>query len=274
VDPNHVIIQVSGESITAKEFESFISDLPPQDQSMARGPGRREVAEMLVRMKLLSKEAERRNLQDTPNVKRQLVLIRDQVMANAVMGNLAETIDDASIAKYYNEHKAELERISARHILVRTPGSPIQLQPGKKELTEEQAKAKADDLYKQLKAGADFLKLARENSDDIGSAAEGGDLGSFTHGRMVAPFEQTAFSLKEGEFSQPVRTQFGWHIIQVTGRFDSPDRLAMQIRPLLADQRMRELIDSLRKNNKVELDENFLGPAMPEEPPLPGAAAR
>lgn len=271
-DPNHVIISVNGVNVTIGDFDAFIADLPPREQAMARGPGRRELAEYLVKMKLLSTEAEKRKLQDSAKVKRQMSAIRDQVLANALVTDVQDSIDDAAIKKYYDEHKAQLDRVAARHILIRTPDSKMPAAPGKPALTEEQAKARADDIYKRLKAGEDFAKLAREYSDDSGSAAEGGDLGSFTRGRMVAPFEQAAFALKEGEISQPVKSPFGWHIIQVTEKFDSPQKLADQIRQILGPEKMTQLVNSLRKSNKVELDEAYLGPPLPEpELPLPGA---
>jgi foldase protein PrsA len=78
------------------------------------------------------------------------------------------------------------------------------------------AKAKADDLYNQIKGGGDFAKLAKENSQDPASAANGGDLGFFGKGKMVPEFEKAAFELKAGEVSQPIRTVYGYHIIKVT----------------------------------------------------------
>jgi parvulin-like peptidyl-prolyl isomerase len=78
------------------------------------------------------------------------------------------------------------------------------------------AKSKADDLYSQIKGGADFAKLAKENSQDPASAANGGDLGFFSKGKMVPEFEKAAFELNVGDVSQPVRTVYGYHIIKVT----------------------------------------------------------
>lgn len=80
------------------------------------------------------------------------------------------------------------------------------------------AKKKAEDLLVQIKAGADFAKLAQENSDDPGSAANGGDLGYFGKGKMVPEFENAAFALQVGQVSEPVRTVYGFHIIKVTDK--------------------------------------------------------
>ncbi len=177
-------------------------------------------------------------------------------------------------ASIFEEHKSSLERVQARHILIRVKGSRVPLRPGEQDLTDDQAKAKADEVYKRLKAGGDFAKIAREESDDTGSGADGGDLGSFGHGRMVMPFEQTAFSLKEGEISQPVRTPFGWHVIQVEHRFDTPEKLAEQIRASLGPKKTEDLIADLKKSRKTEIDTSFFGPPPPPEPASPISPAR
>jgi peptidyl-prolyl cis-trans isomerase C len=267
--PDHILVQVGDEKLTYADFEAFIADLPPREQAMARGPGRRELAEYLVRMKLLAQEAEKRKLDESEKVKRQLTLLRQQVLAGAMVNDVQQKVDDAAVKAYYEKNKQSLEKIAARHVLIRIPGSRVPLREGQKEMTEEQAKAKADSIVTRLKAGEDFGKIAMAESDDTGSGAEGGDLGSFGHGRMVPTFEQVAFALKEGEISAPVKTQFGWHVIQVTGRFDTPEKLADQIKGALGPQKMNDLINDLKKSSKVTYDEQYLGPAMPDPDAVP-----
>jgi peptidyl-prolyl cis-trans isomerase SurA len=96
----------------------------------------------------------------------------------------------------------------SRHILVRT--SAI--------MSADQAKAKIDALYQQLKSGGDFATLARQNSDDPGSAKDGGDLGWMDPGATVPEFQATMDKLQPGEMSEPFQSQYGWHIVQVLGR--------------------------------------------------------
>ena len=106
-------------------------------------------------------------------------------------------VTDAQITKYYNENKSQYnvaESRDVRHILVKT-------------------KAEADKIYDQIKAGGDFAALAKKYSLDPGSAAIGGKL-TITRGQTVAPFDKTAFLLATNEVSRPVKTQFGYHIIQ------------------------------------------------------------
>ena len=92
---------------------------------------------------------------------------------------------------------------------------------GKPELTEEQALAKAQEIKKKLAAGGDFAALAKAESDDTGSGANGGELGTFKRNSMVPEFEQVAFSLARGQVSDPIKTQFGYHMIQVD-KHDTP----------------------------------------------------
>jgi peptidyl-prolyl cis-trans isomerase C len=291
VDPNKVILQIGDEKLTAAEFDAYVSDLPAQNQAMVRSQRKREFAELIIETKLLAHEAEKRKLQDDPKVKRQTEFVRQQVLANALAHDVQQQVDEAAIKKFFDEHKASLERVAARHILIRTAGSKVPLRPGQppepadpagKAKYDAQAKAKADDIVRRLKAGEDFAKIARAESDDTGSGAEGGDLGSFTRGRMVPAFEQAAFSLKEGEISQPVKSDFGWHVIQVTGKYDTLDKLGddakNQIRTELSPQKMNDLIQNLRKDGKVVMDDAYFGPPRPAEfpqdlPPPPGVGA-
>jgi parvulin-like peptidyl-prolyl isomerase len=222
-------------------------------------------------MKLLAREAQKRKLEQSPGVQKQLALMRDQVLANAMVNSVQEAADEGFLRKYFDEHKQQLERISARHILIRTPGSAVPLRPGQKEPADEagkakaeaDAKAKAEQLAARARAGEDFAKLAKAESDDEGSAVDGGDLGSFTRGKMVGPFEQAAFALKENEVGPPVKSPFGWHVIQVTGRFDTFEKLSDVLRQQLGPQRTNQLVKELRGQTRVELNEAVLGPPVP-----------
>jgi parvulin-like peptidyl-prolyl isomerase len=186
----------------------------------------------------------------------------DQVLAGmtAQKINQETKIDDAAMQKYYDEHKSEYEQIHARHILIRFKGSAVPVKPGGKDLTEEEALAKTEDLEKQLKAGGDFAKLAAAESDDTGAAANGGDLGTFGHGKMVPAFDEAAFKLKAGEISAPVKSQFGYHIIKV----DSIDNKSFadakpDIEKKLRPQEANKAMEAIQKNTKVDYDPVFFG---------------
>lgn len=120
-------------------------------------------------------------------------------------------VTGADIQRYYNEHQKQFqvpEEVRVRHILIKVP-------PKADAKTIAAAQAKAEDVLKQLKAGAKFSELAKKYSDDPGSKEQGGELGFIQHGATVPEFDKTAFSLKPGQVSGIIRTQFGFHILQV-----------------------------------------------------------
>jgi peptidyl-prolyl cis-trans isomerase D len=150
-------------------------------------------------------------------------------------------VTDADVQKYYNEHAAQYkveEQAKVRHILIQVP-------PGADAKTDAAAKAKAQDILNKIHSGGDFAALAKENSDDPGSKVNGGDLGLVKkNGQMVPEFETAAFNLKVGQTSGLVKTQFGYHIIQVTERQDAHTKpvaeVAGEIRPLLEQQKAQQ----------------------------------
>ncbi|PAB57639.1 peptidylprolyl isomerase [Anaeromicrobium sediminis] len=152
---------------------------------------------------------------------------------------IADTsLDDEKLKKYYDENSAtyNIEQVRARHILV----------------SEED---KAKEILEKLKAGEDFAALATEFSKDPGSATKGGDLGFFPKGVMVPEFEQTAFSLKPGEISDLVKTQFGYHIIKVEEKKNEVikfEDVKEEIKSKLTDESIVNKLESLKKEYKVE----------------------
>lgn len=126
------------------------------------------------------------------------------------------------------------ERVMARHILLMTQNKSAD--------DAKKLEAKAADLLKQVKGGADFAELAKKNSDDPGSAPKGGDLGWVTKGQMVPNFEATAFSLKKGEISNVIKTEYGFHIVQVTEREEARVKPFDEVKAELATESKRRLV--------------------------------
>lgn len=265
-----MIATIGTETITASQFEAIINGLPAQYQAQARGPMKRQFMEQLVQVKVLAHQAEILKLDQSPEAKQQIALATENILANLAgrqMVTLAK-VDRDEMQKYYDGHKSDFETVSAHHILIRFKGSPVPLKDGQKDLTQEEALAVAQDLVKQLKAGGDFEKIAKEQSADAGSGAKGGDLGSFKHGQMVKPFEDAAFSMKVGEISDPVKSQFGYHIIRVdkvetTSFDDARATIESKLKPQIAQQQIAEL----QKQANVKLDDGYFGP-----PPAPAGA--
>jgi peptidyl-prolyl cis-trans isomerase C len=270
-DPNKVVIVVGDEKITAAEYDEIINALPAQYQKAARGPQKRQIADQLVQVKVLSQEAEKRGLEKQPAVKEQLIFSRQNILAGALYNELVKSvkIDDAAIQAYYTEHKAEFESAKARHILIRFKGSQVPLRPGQKELSDEEALAKAQDIKKQLAGGADFIALAKSDSDDTGSGANGGDLGTFKHGQMVGEFEKAAFALPIGQISDPVKTQFGYHIIKVEEKqAKTLEEAKAEIMEKLRPEAAKKEADEMRKKASVTMDDGYFGPAAPMPPAI------
>jgi parvulin-like peptidyl-prolyl isomerase len=166
----------------------------------------------------------------------------------------AKTVVSAQeIERAYNtgiEQYTTPEQVRASHILLKTEGKD-----------DAVVKAKAEEVLKQAKAGADFGELAKKNSEDEQSAKNGGDLDYFGRGRMVPEFDQVAFTLKPGEISDVVTTQFGYHIIKLTEKKDAAPIPLEQVKPQVLEfltnqkkqQRVDGFIEDAKKRAKIEV---------------------
>jgi parvulin-like peptidyl-prolyl isomerase len=266
------VLTVGTEKVTAKEFDAFIDSIPEQYREQARGPMKRQVAEQIVRIKLLAGEARRRGMDKDEAMLARLEFQKENMLANAAFNDiLSETVvDEAATRKHYETNKNEYETVQASHILVKFKGSPVPVREGQKELTEEEALAKATELRKKLLDGADFAAIAKAESDDTGSGANGGSLGpGFQRGQMVPAFEQVAFGLPVGQVSEPVKTQFGYHLIKVekheTKTFED---VRAELEKKLKPEKARESVEKMRQDSSVVLDESFFGPETPAAAPV------
>ena len=140
---------------------------------------------------------------------------------------------EEELKKYYDEHKDEFKTAEASHILVKT-------------------KEEAEAIKKELDGGADFAKLAKEKSLDTGSAENGGSLGQFTPGQMVKEFDEKVFSMKPGEISDPVKTQFGYHIIKLEKISDDYNSAKDAVKEAVIREKFKEYNDKLEKSAKVK----------------------
>jgi len=174
--------------------------------------------------------------------------IKGQLMARAIFTDIMSKtkISDQDAKRFYQQHKSKFnipEEVNARHILVKT-------------------KAKAEQIQKELKAGQPFTKLAMENSIDKASAARGGDLGFFKMGQMVPAFSKAAFALKRpGQISPIVKTQYGYHIIQLIAKKSGHIRNFAEVKPQLkqmlarqaAESKLQKIIKGLKAKTKIEI---------------------
>ncbi len=152
---------------------------------------------------------------------------------------------DEEIKNYFDVNKAkfdEPEKVHARHILVKTNATD-------NETVKKPKKAKIDDIRKKLLAGGDFAKLAQESSD-CPSKAKGGDLGTFSKGQMVKPFEDAAFGQKVDAIGPVVETQFGYHIIQTLEHMQAKTKTLDEVKP--------DIIKSLQEQNKQKAIKDYI----------------
>jgi peptidyl-prolyl cis-trans isomerase D len=179
---------------------------------------------------------------------RPLFRVPEKRSVELIVGTTADFIQTAKISdddlrKEYKENLDSYrtpERVRVRHILIKTEGKP------KEEAT--QLKAKAEDILKQLQHGADFATLAKKYSEDQSSAAKGGEYGWMVRGQTVPAFEKVAFSLKPGELSGLVETEYGYHIIQVEEKQPAHTQSFEDVRPeLLAEAQKQTASENLAK---------------------------
>jgi peptidyl-prolyl cis-trans isomerase C len=264
-NPDEVVMTVGERKITAADYTLLVKTLlPPQSQELGFGPGRRQFAQKLAELMILADEGAKRDLDKQPDIALKLDFQRNNGLAAAMYQQLEKStvVSDADIQAYYDAHKADYEVLNARHILLRVKGSPTPNPPGKPELTEDEAKAKAEAIRKRLAGGEDFAKVASEESYD--AAEKGGNLGVVKHGTNVMSFEQAAFALKPGEISQPVKTPFGYEIIQVQSRAtqslaDVKQDVISHVKPTLAPKAVEDLLNK----TKFNISDAFFGPAPP-----------
>lgn len=235
-----VLAKVNGMEIRQSDVD--VADAEIGSNLPAATPDARKDALIayLVDINLLAKAAEDKKLAQQPGFDRKVEMARKRVLMEALMEQASkEAATEAEMKKLYEESVKKMtpqEEVRARHILVET---------------EEKAK----ELIGKLKGGADFATLAKENSKDPGSA-EGGDLGYFTKDQMVPEFAEAAFKLEKDKISDPVKSQFGFHIIKLEDKRKQPapayDQVKPQIEQFIARKAQAELVAKLREGAKIE----------------------
>jgi peptidyl-prolyl cis-trans isomerase C len=262
-----VVLTVGTEKITKSQFEAImvqvVSQMPPERRAAANSPdAKRQLAEQLAELKALAQEARRQKIDQTPDAKVQLAMRADQLVAGMLFQQISKEAKPtpADLKAYYDEHKNEWDSVTARHILIRFKGSAVPLRDGEKDLTDEEALAKAKDLRAQIVAGAKFEDIAKKESDDTGSGSNGGALGDFTRGRMVPQFEEAAFKLPVNEVSEPVKTQFGYHIIQVQKHeTKSLAEATPEITEKIGPEMAQKGVDAIKNKTAITYDQNYFG---------------
>ena len=235
-----VVARVNGVDIKESDLALAEEDLGADTQAVSPEAKREHLISYLADIIMVTQAADKKKLADSPEFKRRLAFLRNKLLMGYELQDEAKSaVTDEALHQTYNEAVKSMggqEEVHARHILVES---------------EDEAKT----LLDQIKGGADFATLAKEKSKDPG-AAEGGDLGYFTKDQMVPEFADVAFKMYPGQLSNPVKTQFGWHIIKVEDkRAKQPpefEKVKDQIEAYLARKSQTEFISKLRQSAKIE----------------------
>ncbi|HEX2510860.1 MAG TPA: peptidylprolyl isomerase [Microvirga sp.] len=240
-EPARVVARVDGVDITEGDLALAGADAALQVPGVADAQKRDLLIGYLVDLKIGARAAEAAKVGDGADFARKMAYARDKALLDEYLDRESrKAVTPEAARKLYDETVKALapeEEVRARHILVET---------------EDDAKT----AHARVKGGEDFAKVAGELSKDPGSKGEGGDLGFFARDRMVEAFAEAAFKLAPGEVSDPVKTQFGFHVIKVEEKRTKPlptfDETKEQIDTYLGRKAQQDLILSLRQKAKVE----------------------
>ena len=262
VDP--VVAKVNDTEIHQSDLavaEEEAGQLPPMSPNAKKD----YLVQFVTDMILMSQAAEAKKMGDTLEFKRKLAFNREKLLMEQLLQKAAkEALTDKAMHDVYDEAAKQMgqeREVHARHILIRAAAG------------DDKASKEAEDKIKaiivRLKKGEDFAKVASEATEDPSGKANGGDLGYFSKEQMVPEFSDTAFKLDKGQISEPVKTQFGWHVIKVEDKRVKPvppfDEVKPQIENYVQRKAQAELVTSLRASAKIEKMYK------PDEPAAPAA---
>jgi peptidyl-prolyl cis-trans isomerase C len=235
-----VIARVNGVDIKQSDLDFAASEVGPRLANYTPEDRRKVLLQYVIENELMAGAGQKDNLDKDASFPGRVAYHQRRALRDAFFdAKIHDAVTEAEAKKVFDEKIAGLkpeQEVHARHILVAT-------------------EAEAKDVAERLKQGEDFAALAKEKSKDAG--AEGGDLGFFTRGQMLKPFEDAAFALDVGEISEPVQTQFGWHIIKVEEKRDqqlpSFDQVKEAIISQLVQAKAQEVVTGLRDAAKIEV---------------------
>ena len=236
-----VVAKVNGTEIRQSDLNAAEEDIGQNLPPMAPEAKRDYLITYVTDMVILAKAAEAKKIGDSADFKRKLDIARNKLLMEGLLTAEAKTaVTDEAMKKVYAEatkQMSEEKEVHARHILVEK---------------EDEAKA----ILADLKKGGDFVAIAKEKSKDPGSKETGGDLGYFTKDQMVPEFAEAAFKLDKGQLSDPIKTQFGWHVLKVEDKRNRPvpefEKVKDQVETFVVRRAQADLVTKLRAEAKVE----------------------
>jgi len=256
-----VVATIDGDPVNASELALAEAEMGSQFQRLPEDQRRAAALSALIDIKLMAKQAEKAGVQNSEDFKKKLQFMRERALHNEYFRTqVVEAVTEDEIRARYEKEIASMspeQEVRARHILVDS---------------EEQAKA----IIAELDAGKDFIELAKEKSTGP-SSEQGGDLGYFTRGRMVPEFEEAAFALEPGTYTkEPVKTEFGWHVIKLEDKRDAApptfEQVAEQIQRLMMQEKYLALLQAAHEASDVEVTDPDLKKAIETQEAEPEAA--
>ena len=237
-----VVATINGNPVTDADLAIADSEIGGDMGSMTPIQKRMSLLEFLIDNQLFAEAADAEKLGQGPDFETRLKYLRRRALREIYFDKVIKaSVSESDARKLYDDKVRQIkpeEEVSARHILV-------------------DSEDKAKELKEKIKAGGDFAVLAKENSMDPGSKDDGGNLGYFGHGQMVPQFEEIVFSLAKGDVSNPVKTQFGWHLIKIEDKriklppaYDIVKDRIVQAELL---KKAQESAVSLRSKSKIEI---------------------
>ena len=267
-DKDPLIATVNGTEIHQSDLavaEEEAGQLPPMSPDAKKD----YLVQFMADMILVSKAAEAKKMGDGADFKRKIAFARNKLLMEQLLQSVGkEALTDEATHKVYDDAVKQLgeqQEVHARHILIRA--APGDDKAGK----EAEDKIKA--VIERLKKGEDFAKVASDVTEDPSGKANGGDLGYFSKEQMVPEFSDTAFKLEKGQISEPVKTQFGWHVIKVEDKRAKTvpkfEEVKPQIESYVTRKAQAELVTKLRAEAKIEKMYKTETPAAPVKPAEP-----
>lgn len=247
---NNTLATVGSHQVTKTDFNTYMASKEISNTSLS---SQKSVLENYVNRLSIVKSIEKQGTLDTDKIDQQVNDYRQQLLMNAYFDQfISENVTEDAIKNYYSSNADQYEKIKSHvaHILFR-------IRPGMTEQEIEVAKLKAFEASSQIKAGADFDKIARDLSDDNISGKRGGDMGWIIKGSIDPVFSKTAFELNEGQVSEPIRTAFGFHLIK---QIEAPKTVKLafndvkgEIRHTLKSKAKQAELDRLKSDIRVEV---------------------
>jgi len=266
ITPDTVVMEANGKKYTKAEVDQLFALLPAQYQAQAHAQP--QFLTQILMLQKLTDDAIKDELDKRPPYKEQLELNRLQVLGNAeltIHGN-SFPVTPADQEQYYKDHPDKFQEAKVRVIYIAFNPAPGKTGAEGKLPLEAEAKAKIEDLRKQIVAGADFGMLARENSDDKASAGKDGDFGTIKHNSPYPePIKTAVFALKPGELSEPIRQPNGFYLIRLEELHTLPyDDVSGQIATDIRQEKFRDWTKSLQTQFSIKvIDPAYFAPKAP-----------